>query len=404
VVLSPCVNANGLEHEIAHSYAEVDRVQAAVDFLPFLLWGKTRENWDWRPQGVVIFLGGDQFYTLAIGRRLGYRTVSYIEWEARWVKWIDRLGIRQAQITKNLTASLASKCVLVGDLMADLPPPQAERMAAIQTQLSLAPTNQVIALLPGSRPGKLRLCLPLMLGVAECIQAQHHHLRWVIPVAPMLSLAELAGYADPVKNRALSLMGGTSAQLVTPTTGLPHLQTRNGVRVDLWTATPTYELLQMSQFAITTFGANTAELATLAVPMLVLIPTQELWQDYDGLAGLMTRLPGIGRAWGNFITWLRIFQGLGWHDGFEFWRQSETDWGIVQKSLGLMAWPNIWANREVVPELLGPLQPKDVSTKVLEFLEHPARLAQLKSDLLAIRGEPGAAAKLAQLVAELVQA
>ncbi|MCY7392379.1 MAG: lipid-A-disaccharide synthase, partial [Leptolyngbyaceae cyanobacterium CAN_BIN12] len=80
VVLSPCANASGQEGAIAHSFAEIDRVQEAAQFFPFLLWGKTQDQWDWRPKGVVLFLGGDQFFPVVIGKRLGYRTVIYAEW------------------------------------------------------------------------------------------------------------------------------------------------------------------------------------------------------------------------------------------------------------------------------------------------------------------------------------
>ncbi|HEY9807627.1 MAG TPA: hypothetical protein V6D04_13740, partial [Candidatus Obscuribacterales bacterium] len=52
VVLSPCPNASGQEAAIAQSYPEVDRVQAAEHFFPFLLSGKTIANWDWRDRGV----------------------------------------------------------------------------------------------------------------------------------------------------------------------------------------------------------------------------------------------------------------------------------------------------------------------------------------------------------------
>ncbi|HEY9657756.1 MAG TPA: lipid-A-disaccharide synthase, partial [Allocoleopsis sp.] len=77
LVLSPCPNASGREVAIAQTYPEIDRIQAAEHFFPFLLWGKTAENWDWRDRGVVVFLGGDQFYAVVIGKRLGYRIVTY---------------------------------------------------------------------------------------------------------------------------------------------------------------------------------------------------------------------------------------------------------------------------------------------------------------------------------------
>ncbi len=38
----------------------------------------------------------------------------------------------------------------------------------------------------------------------------------------------------------------------------------------------------------------------------------------------------------------------------------------------------------------------------LDFLNHPEKLQQMRDRLLSIRGQPGAAQKLAQLVGELV--
>lgn len=98
VVLAPCSHSTGQEAAIARSYPEVDRVQAAKHFFPFLLWGKTAESWSWFSQGVVLFLGGDQFFPLVIGKRLGFKTLIYAEWEARWWRWIDGFGVMNAQV------------------------------------------------------------------------------------------------------------------------------------------------------------------------------------------------------------------------------------------------------------------------------------------------------------------
>ncbi|HEY9298882.1 MAG TPA: lipid-A-disaccharide synthase, partial [Phormidium sp.] len=57
LILSPCPNASGKEVEIAQSYPEIDRVQAPEHFFSFLLTGKTAQNWDWRKNGVILFLG-----------------------------------------------------------------------------------------------------------------------------------------------------------------------------------------------------------------------------------------------------------------------------------------------------------------------------------------------------------
>jgi hypothetical protein len=403
VVISPCVNANGQEFAVAQSYPEVDRVQAAEAFMPFLLWGKTQESWDWRPQGVVIYLGGDQFPPVVISKRLGYRTVSYIEWDARWVTWLDRLGVRQPQILERLQAklpeNLAAKCRVVGDLMADTQtldpasPPSLDGLPADK--------HRLIALMPGSKPGKLRLCVPLMLAVAERLQAVLPDVTFVIPVAPMLGLTEFAGYADPQQNTALPLVGGVSAQL-RESAGQPYLETAGGLRIDLWTSTPAYPLLRQCQFCLTTIGANTAELAALAIPMVVLLPMQELWQDWDGLPGLLTRLPGVGRAVGNLTFWSLILKQLGWPTWRQIWATSEPDWGLVKRGLGPRSWPNLWAGTEIVPELVGALQPEAVTQVVLELLKHPEKLAQMRANLEQVRGSTGAAANLVELVAEVL--
>lgn len=114
VVLSPCSHASGREAEIAEGFPGVARVLRADRFWDFLLWGKT-PGWDWYERGVVVFLGGDQFFTVAIGRRLGYKTVIYAEWAARWVDWVDRFALRYPGI------KAGNKGVVIGDLMADIP-------------------------------------------------------------------------------------------------------------------------------------------------------------------------------------------------------------------------------------------------------------------------------------------
>jgi lipid-A-disaccharide synthase len=115
-------------------------------FLAVLLWGKTAENWDWRKGGVVLFLGGDQFFPVLIGLHLGYRTVIYAEWEARWYRWIDRFGVMKPEIATQKPQKYADKFTVVGDLMVE---------AQEREALSGAGDIELIGLLPGSKPVKL---------------------------------------------------------------------------------------------------------------------------------------------------------------------------------------------------------------------------------------------------------
>lgn len=383
VVLSPCPNATGKEAAIALSYPEVDRVQAAEHFLPFLLQGKTAENWDWRDKGVVLFLGGDQFFTVIIGKRLSYRTVVYAEWEARWYRWIDRFGVMKPDAIASIPQKYADKFTVVGDLMADVGNENL-RNAALRA-VEEPPTGrryeanaELIGILPGSKSAKLASGVPLSLAIAEEIHRLRPQTRFIIPVAPTLDLQTLADFANPQKNPVTSLFGNMSAQL--HLTDSPFLETKNGVKVELWTQFPAYNFLSQCHLCLTTIGANTAELGALSVPMIVLLPTQQMdaMKAWDGLPGILANLPLFGSAFAIIINWL-----------------------FLQLSKGkLYAWPNIWAKQEIVPELIGKLEPQALAELVIDYLNHPERLEEMRERLRAVRGESGAANKLAQLVCE----
>ncbi|MBD2460653.1 lipid-A-disaccharide synthase [Oscillatoria sp. FACHB-1407] len=404
LILSPCPNASGKEVAIAQTYPELDRIQSAEHFFSFLLWGKTAGNWDWRDRGVVLFLGGDQFYTVLIGKRLGYRTVTYGEWDTRWHRWIDHFGVMKPDLIDRAPARYVHKFTVVGDLMADVgsgrvgewesrgvgesesgrvgeysitPTPNHPHTLTPQHPNTPTPSPSLIGLLPGSKPAKLAQGLPLSLAIAQRIHAAHPDTRFVIPVAPTLTLTELARFADPHHNPLIAAFDGVTAELVShPET--PYLKTSGGLRVDLWTAFPAYPVLSQCRFCLTTVGANTAELGSLAIPMIVMIPMQQAdaMRAWDGLPGLLANLPGVGSAFASAINW----------------------WFLRKPRL--LAWPNIWAQEAIVPELVGILKPQQVADIALNWLEHPEELDQIRDRLRAVRGEAGAATKLAEIVCQ----
>ncbi|MEH2418427.1 lipid-A-disaccharide synthase [Nostoc sp.] len=384
VVLSPCSNASGKEVAIALSYPEVDRVQGAEHFWQFLLWGKTFENWDWRSRGVVVFLGGDQIFPVVIGKKLGYRTVVYAEWSARWHNWIDRFGVMKPEVTTRVPQKYAHKFTVVGDLMVEAAG-VAEKSLNSNSPLAISPSlkTELIGLLPGSKAAKLAQGVPLCLATAEYVYAKRPQAKFVIPVAPTLDLQTLASFADPQKNSIAEIFGFGGASLIVPedASSKAWLKTTTGLTVELWQENPAYELLSQCCICLTTVGANTAELGALGVPMIVLLPTQQLdaMRAWDGLPGLLANLPGVGTPFAKVINWLFL----------RFVRRK-----------GLLAWPNIWAQSEIVPELMGKLQPQEIGEMVLDLLAHPEKLDDIRAKLRNIRGESGAAQKIAQIVGE----
>lgn len=397
VILSPCPNATGKEVAIARSYPEVDRVQGAEHFSQFLLRGKTAEDWDWREQGVVLFLGGDQFFTVVISKRLGYRSVIYAEWEARWWQWIDRFGIMKPDLLQKVPQQYHPKFTVVGDLMADVaqgsnsinlvqdsPANSGDSGAITQSsefsESSEASQKHLIGLLPGSKAAKLAQGLPLSLAIADYLHAQNPNTKFLIPVAPTLDLPSLAKFADPQANPVLKMVKGSPATLIEQDDQY-YLQTSQGLLVELRQEYPAHEILTQCRICITTVGANTAELAALGVPMIVLIPMQQLdaMRSWDGLPGILVRLPGVGIIFANLIN------------------------GVILRQGRLFAWPNIWAKTAIVPELVGYLTAAQVGDLVLDYLDHPEKLQQMSDRLQQVRGLPGAARKLAELVVEEVK-
>ncbi|MEL6815762.1 MAG: lipid-A-disaccharide synthase [Cyanobacteria bacterium J06598_3] len=382
VILFPCPHASGQEPLILSGYPEVSRVQSADHFFSFLLTGKTADSWDWKPKGVVTFLGGDQFYTALIAKRLGYRSVTYAEWDARWPSLIDSFGVMQQSLADQAPAAYKEKFTVVGDLMADV---QAIASPTEITQtIGCPPDAPLIGLLPGSKYAKLSMGVPLLSAIAYHIHQTHSQYTYVIAVAPNLTLTDLTTYADPTQNSAMDLLQAPPLTLHQPDAGLPYLQANNGPKIYLWQRFPALDLLSQCQLCFTTIGANTAQLGALAIPMIVLLPTQQLGalQLADGLPGVLSRLPGIGTLTRQIINPLIV--------------------KLLQKSGKLFAWPNIWAKREVVPELFGPLRPYTVAQTAIQYLDNPEKLNHIRQTLRTLRGPAGAADKLADLILKTV--
>ena len=118
LVLVPCPNATGHEVEAARPWRQFERILPARHFWSLLL--RPRRFGPWPRRGVVVFLGGDQFWTVLLSARLGYRHITYAEWVARWPGWNDRVAAMPESVRDQLPLAQRPRCRVVGDLMADL--------------------------------------------------------------------------------------------------------------------------------------------------------------------------------------------------------------------------------------------------------------------------------------------
>jgi len=364
LVLVPCPNATGRERAAAEPWGLFEKIVPASRFWSLLF--RPLRHGPWPSKGVVVFLGGDQFWTVLLSARLGYRHITYAEWVARWPGWNDRIAAMSPAVQKQLPVRYRNRCRVVGDLMADL--------SSFARRDDPLPEGQWVALLPGSKAAKLSVGMPFLLETADRLAQLKPGCRFLLPLAPTTSVAELLRYASPDNPIARHY----SARVAAVENDV--LITAAGTRIRLLPQHPAHGPLSQCDLALTTVGANTAELGALAVPMIVIVPTQhlEVMQAWDGGLGLLARLPGLRRLIGALLT---------------FWRLRNN---------GLMAWPNISAGRVVVPERVGAITPEQIAVEASAWLASPERLQGQREDLQALRGEPGAVAALAEEVRTLL--
>ena len=117
-MLVPCPNATGHERAAAEPWGLFERIVPAQRFWSLLL--RPQRYGPWPREGVVVFLGGDQFWTVLLSARLGYRHITYAEWVARWPGWNDRIAAMSEAVQQQLPIRHQSRCRVDGDLMADL--------------------------------------------------------------------------------------------------------------------------------------------------------------------------------------------------------------------------------------------------------------------------------------------
>jgi lipid A disaccharide synthetase len=327
---------------------------------------------------------------------LKYKTLVYSEWETLWTGWVDRFAVMSQRVVEQAKPEYRTKFTIVGDLMSS---------DAVE-DLDLQPSKSlVLGLLPGSKAAKLAQGVPIMCAIADQLKAFYPDIQFVLPIAPTLTPEALAAYGDPKQNPIVSKMGGITATLKRSGLGenfgegseksgsgdqkaADHLwlETSTGTRIELKTIgddgprTPHYQTLRSCTLCITTVGANTAELGALAVPMIIILPTNQLdaMRAWNGIPGILANLPGFGSLFAKIIN------------------------TIALRKIGLLAWPNIWAGRTIVPEMVGHLTAEMVVDRVRGYFDHPEELAAMKKELRQIRGESGAALKLVSIVEDLL--
>jgi len=365
--LVPCPNATGKEFKVANDWQILDLIIPAKHFLKLLL--KPSLFGTWPKTGVVVFLGGDQFWNILLAKRLGYQSITYAEWIARWPRWNLYIAAMNNEVRNKIPNKFKKKCQVIGDLMADV-------------KNNLSPINEIdnkewIAILPGSKKAKLSIGIPFFLEVADHIKGCEKNINLMIPIAPTTELKDFIFFQsnkNPISKYYSSKI--KSIKKIENSIFDYVLETSKNTKIFILNQNSNHNILSQCKLAITTVGANTAELAAINLPMIVVLPTQHLnaMNAWDGIFGI------IGK-----ITFLNRFQT------FVIKR-----WYL--KNNKFFAWPNIKANKQIIPERIGIISPKDIADEAINLLNEKNILSEQKLNLLKIRGKKGAVKKLSNLI------
>ena len=372
LVLVPCPNSTGKEFEVAKSWKKFELVTKAKTFWNLLILPSAFASWP--KKGIVIFLGGDQFWSILLAKRLGYINITYAEWVSRWPKWTNIIAAMNGKVKKLLPKKYRYKCTIIGDLMADI---------KFKSEVSLKNQGKkYIALLPGSKKSKLSVGIPFFLEMADHIAEQNNNIDFIIPIAPTTNKNEYLFFQsdkNPIANYYSSKI--KTIKNISNSIFDDVIETSKNTKIYLINKHPCYEVLKECDLAITTVGANTAELAAIALPMIVVLPTQHLnvMNAWDGIWGIIGKIPFINKLLTLLIkTW-------------------------TLKSKKFFSWPNIKARKLIVPERIGDFSPKQIAKEVDFLINNREKLHIIKDNLPQQRGDNGAVKKLAYIIFESIK-
>ena len=369
--LVPCPNATGKEFIVANDWQLLDLIIPAKHFLKLLL--KPSLFGKWPRTGVVVFLGGDQFWNILLAKRLGYQSITYAEWIARWPRWNLHIAAMNDEVRNKIPKKFKKKCQVIGDLMADV-------------KHNLSPINEInnkewIAILPGSKKAKLSIGIPFFLEVADHIKECEKDINLMIPIAPTTELKDFIFFQsdkNPITKHYSSNI--KSIKKIENSIFDYVLETSKNTKIFILNQNSNQNILSQCKLALTTVGANTAELAAINLPMIVVLPTQHLnaMNAWDGIFGIIGKITLLNRVQ-TFII---------------------KRWYL--KNNKFFAWPNIKTNKQIIPERIGIISPKDIADEAIYLLNEKNILLEQKFNLLKIRGKKGAVKKLSNLILKTI--
>jgi hypothetical protein len=360
LVIHPCQFGSGREHVVAGGFEGVDCVIGPSEYVKMLLTGVGVRKHSFARDGVLFSLGGNLMHPVLFrGRIRGrHRLFAYTNnpgWHGRY----ERVFVRNEYVRKKFLAGgcEAGKILVTGDLVYSSLKTLKGR-SEVRKALGIGSKERMIVFLPGSREFEVKYMLPVFLKVIRDLAGETAGLRFFLLKSPYVNEEFLrSSLAMGGRIREAESLPGELVQLDRED-ARPQRAEHEGasavpavaVRLPGGKLVPILEggLEEWGEgvdFAVTLPGTNTVQLAYRGIPALVVaaLNKPELI-PVEGLAGIVKRIPFIGRR-------IAAKAVLSYLKGFRF-----------------TALPNIYENEELLPELFGVVETRDVTRKLAGIL------------------------------------
>ncbi|GIW23582.1 MAG: hypothetical protein KatS3mg068_2589 [Candidatus Sericytochromatia bacterium] len=365
IALLPCPYASNEEYKVAEKIPGVSYVFNDTETSFFVLLNKLPNNFYFQESGIILQLGGDQFFSVLFKWRTKFPTLVYTEKNIFWASIIDKFLVpdKNTYIAARMNNISSDRLSLVGNLMVDAAQSKMNPIE-IRERLGLSPQFPIVSLLPGSKPFKVKYSTSFLLKIADDIFSKRPDIQFIIPQSPYTPLYQIV--ASVTDDKYINVLGGVSAKFGQDKHG-NILLTDAGTLVNIIPSDFQYEAFQISDVAITLPGTNTAELAVLGIPMITIFPTKKLDHiPIDGLLGRISDLPVLNKILKPFII-----------------KKS------IQK-IKFISIPNQKAGYSITPEFVGNISTSDIADKAIEIIDNYEKRRNISMELRKVIGTGGA--------------
>jgi lipid-A-disaccharide synthase len=330
LVLTPCQYTSGKEIEYIKGIKGIEEIISADGYKKWVLKNQ-RPDVDFRDQGLVLYLGGDLAHAMLVAKKVKYPAYAYVQDWIGWKGFYKKFFMpdEQSRLKLDRKNKLNGKAEVIGNLMVD----------SVRDIKKWTPEKNTITFLPGSRAWQINHTTPIYEKIIENIKQQNPDAIIQLVSSPF--------------ERAINIHG----------VSLINFE-------DAWN----------SELVITIPGTNTARLAAMGMPMLVVFPLDNLDViPLEGLAHFVCMIPFLGSKIKKYLA------------------------NTMNKHTKYFALPNIKADKEIVTEIRGVIDPEEVAQKALELMNDAGKRQEMSRELISAMGDPGAAQKIAEEINEALR-